>query len=86
MIPLLGFVSGDSLGMIVLVDGEHTIAELALRAQRAAAVRVAPTARASVYFAGRQLAPDLTVTAAGLGPLDRVDIVPVVDPEEGVRA
>jgi hypothetical protein len=84
-IPLLGFVRGDSLGLILLIDGEHSIAELALRAQRAAAIRVAPAARASVYFAGVRLAPELTVAAAGLGPLDRVDIVPLTDAED-IRA
>jgi len=82
MIPLLGFVRGDSLGMIVLVDDEHTIAELALRAQRAAAVRVAPAARASVYRQGVRLSPELTVAAAGLTPLDRIDIVPLGDGED----
>jgi len=81
-IPLLGFVRGDSLGLIVLVDSEHSIAELAVRAQRAAAMRVAPAAHASVYFAGVRLAPELTVAAAGLGPLDRVDIVPLTDAED----
>jgi hypothetical protein len=82
MIPLLGFVRGDCLGIIVLVDAEHTIAELALRAQRAAAVRVAPAARASVYRAGVRLSPELTVAAAGLTPLDRIDIVPISDAED----
>ena len=84
-IPLFGFVRGDSLGLIVLVDTEHTIAELALRMQRAAAMRVAPSSQVGVYFAGARLAPELTVAAAGLTPLDRVDILPLAG-TEGVRA
>jgi hypothetical protein len=82
-IPLFGFVRGDSLGLIVLVDTEHTIAELAVRAQRAAAMRVAPSEHVGVYFAGERLAPELTVAAAGLTPLDRVDIVPLALAEAG---
>ena len=75
-IPLYGFVQGDSLGLVVLIDSEHTIAELALRVQRAAAVRVAPFANAGVYFAGTRLSPELTVAGAGLTALDRIDLVP----------
>lgn len=75
-IPLYGFVHGDSLGLVVLVDAKHTIAELAVRAQRAAAVRVAPAEHVAVYRDGKRLAPDLTIAEAGLSPLDRVDIVP----------
>jgi hypothetical protein len=81
-IPLYGFVRGDSLGLIVLIDSEHTVAELALRVQRAAAVRVAPAANVGVYFAGARLSPQLTVAGAGLTPLDRIDIVP----EDSTRA
>lgn len=77
MMPFFCFVRGDSLGLIVLVDSDHSVAELALRAQRAAAVRVAPSPRVGVYRAGQRLAPELTVAAAGLAPLDRIEIVPL---------
>ena len=82
-VPFFCFVRGDSLGLIVLVDSEHTVAELGLRAQRAAAVRVAPSARVGVYRAGTLLAPELTIEAAGLAPLDRLEIAPL---PEGARA
>lgn len=75
-IPLYGFVAGDSLGLIVLIDSEHTVAELAARVQRAAAVRVAPSPRVGVYFSGKRLSPELTVAGAGLTPLDRIDVIP----------
>ena len=84
-IPLYGFVTGDSLGLIVLVDSEHSVAELALRAQRAAAMRVAPAERVGVYRAGELIAPELSVAAAGLAPLDRVEIAPLPI-EEAARA
>ena len=77
MMPFFCFVRGDSLGLIVLVDSEHSVAELALRAQRAAAMRVAPAPRVGVYRRGELLAPELTVAAAGLQPLDRIEIAPL---------
>ena len=77
MMPFFCFVRGDSLGLIVLVDSEHSVAELALRAQRAAAMRVAQVPRAGVYRRGELLAPELTVAAAGLQPLDRIEIAPL---------
>jgi len=75
-VPLYGFVRGDSMGLILLVDAHASIGELAARAQRAAAVRVAPVARAHVVFEGKRLSPELSVLEAGLSPLDRIDIVP----------
>lgn len=79
MMPFYCFVRGDSLGLIVLVDSEHSVAELALRAQRAAAMRVAPAARAGVYRRGELIAPELTVAAAGLTALERLEIAPPAD-------
>jgi len=81
-IPLYTFVRGDSLGLILLVDEAHSIAEVATRAQRAAAMRVAPAARVGVYRAKVRLDPKLTVASAGLAPLDRIDILP--EPLNGV--
>ncbi len=75
-IPLYAFVRGDSMVLIVLADADHTIAELCLRTQRAAAVRVAPAASADVYLGNRRLSPELTVSEAGLTPLDRIELVP----------
>ena len=48
-IPLYCFVAGDSLGVLVLVNDHDTVAELALRAQQAAAVRVAPRPHNSLF-------------------------------------
>ena len=75
-VPLYVFVRGDSLGLILLVDDMHSIAEVALRAQRAASMRVAPSTSCSVFRGGRLLRAELTVAAAGLTPLDRIDVVP----------
>jgi len=77
MIPLHGFLEGDTIGLLILAEGEETIQSLARKLQRAASVRVRPDLRARVQllWRGRALDPALTVAAAGLTPLDRFDVV-----------
>jgi len=76
VIPLYGFVAGDALGVVVLMQDHETVADLALRLQHAAAVRVAPRPRVSVVAHGVTLDRDATIKGAGLVALDRVDVVP----------
>jgi hypothetical protein len=76
LVPLYGFLRGDSIGLLLLAHDTDTIAEIARKLQQAAAVRVPPRPLASVYHAGQLLAPELTVASAGLSALERVDVVP----------
>ncbi|HTE52566.1 MAG TPA: toluene-4-monooxygenase system B family protein [Kofleriaceae bacterium] len=73
--PLFGFLRGDTIGLVVLVHDHQAVSDIAESLQEAACMRVAPSARAGVYFNGLRLDPDLTIAAAGLGPLDRVDVI-----------
>ena len=75
LVPLYGFVAGDTLGVLVLVHDDDTVREVARVAQQAAAVRVAPRPRVRVIAHGKELDLNTTVAAAGLGALDRIDIV-----------
>ncbi len=52
LVPLYGFVAGDTLAVLVLVHDHETIAELGKRAQQAAKVRVAPKRTARVIVRG----------------------------------
>jgi hypothetical protein len=74
LVPVFGFLKGDTIGLVVLVHDNEKIADLIQRLQEAAAVRVAPQARACAYFEGALLDPELTIAQAGLTPLDRVDV------------
>ncbi len=74
LVPLYGFLQGDTLGVLVLVQDGDPVAEIAASLQQAAAMRVAPRPGARVQFAGRVLDPELTVAQAGLAALDRVDV------------
>jgi hypothetical protein len=76
MIPLYGFVTGDSLGVLVLIDDDDTIAELAHRLQQAAQVRVAPRDSVWLFAHGKRLDREARVKDVGLVALDRVDLVP----------
>jgi hypothetical protein len=75
IIPLYGFVRGDTLGLLVLARAEGTVLALAASMQQAACMRVSPSKRVSVYHDGVLLAPHLTLAQAGLSALSRVDLV-----------
>jgi hypothetical protein len=76
LVPLYGFLKGDTIGLLVLVHDTDTVAEISRKLQQAAAVRVPPKPGGSVYHGGHRLAPELTVAEAGLSALERVDVIP----------
>jgi hypothetical protein len=75
LVPLHGFLAGDTLGLLVLMQDHETVADIATRLVRAAAPRVAPLTAPRVWSGGKALDPALTVAEAGLRPLDRVDVM-----------
>jgi hypothetical protein len=74
LIPLYGFLEGDTLGLVILARGHQRVRELAEALVRSAAVRVAPRAGAQVFYEGVALDGEQTVARAGLRPLDRIDV------------
>jgi hypothetical protein len=74
VIPLYGFLEGDTIGLLVLADAEETLASLADKLQSSAAVRVAPRSGLVVEVRGQVLDPLCTVRAAQLTALDRFDV------------
>ena len=75
LVPLYGFLKGDSIGLVLLVHDDDTVADIAATLQEAAACRVAPRPVAHVYHQGRRLDPARTLAESGLQALDRVDVV-----------
>jgi hypothetical protein len=75
LVPLYGFLQGDTIGLLVLVHDTDTVAEIARKLQQAAAVRLSPKPGGSVYHEGRPLDPALTVAQAGLTALERIDVI-----------
>jgi Toluene-4-monooxygenase system protein B (TmoB) len=76
LVPLHGFLRGDTVGLLLLVHDTDTLALVARTLIDAAAVRVAPAARARLFRGGVELALTETVAGAGLQALDRIDLIP----------
>lgn len=74
LVPLYGFLEGDTIGLLVLVDDQEKVGVIASKLQDSAGVRVAPRAGLEVWHGGKPLDPELLVGAAGLTALDRVDV------------
>ena len=74
-VPLYAFVRGDTLGLVVLARDDESIDELAQRLLRAAAPRVALSGKLHVLHRGKRLRGELSLSEAGVRPLDRVDLV-----------
>ena len=79
LVPLNGFVRGDTLGVVLLVHDHDPVAAAIACLSQAASVRVTPFPRATLYWKGEPLDPNLTIAAAGLTALDRVDLLPEAD-------
>ena len=75
MIPLYGFLEGDTIGLLVFAEEGDTMADLARKLQKSASIRVATRERVRVLFRGRLLEPSLPLRDAGLEALDRFDVV-----------
>jgi hypothetical protein len=75
LVPLYGFVAGDSLGLLVLVRASDSIEKLSATLAQAAAVRVAPATRTALFAGERRLDPALSVAEEKLAPLERIDLV-----------
>lgn len=75
LVPLHGFLQGDSVGLLLLVQDTDTLAQVARTMIDSAAVRVAPAAHARVFKGGVELALTETVASAGLIALERIDLV-----------
>jgi hypothetical protein len=74
MIPLYGFLEGDTIGLLILGHQDDTVAALADKLKSAARVRVAPFTDARVLAHGRELDPKQTLATTGLTALDRFDV------------
>jgi hypothetical protein len=75
MIPLYGFVQGDTLGLVVLAGPDETMGAVADRLQASASVRIAPRSRVRVLHEGRPVPLDTTLETMRVRPLDRIDVL-----------
>jgi len=73
MIPLYGFLRGDTIGLLILAAEDDTVAELGHKLAQAARVRVRNGAPLVVVHRGRTLDPNATLREVGFTPLERFD-------------
>jgi len=75
LLPLYGFLQGDTIGLLILVEEHDTVLALARKLQQAASVRVPGKTQVEVWYKDRRLEPQLTLVQAGLEPLERFDVI-----------
>ena len=75
MIPLYGFLQGDTMGVLLLADEGDTAGVLAQKMVAAAGVRVRPGSELRVLFRGHPVPATTTLERAGIEALDRIDVV-----------
>jgi hypothetical protein len=75
LIPLYGFLQGDTMGLLILVEEHETVLDLARRLQQAANVRVARRPHVEVRYKDQLLEPQHTIAQVGFKPLERFDVV-----------
>jgi hypothetical protein len=78
MIPLYGFLKGDTMGLLIFGYADETVAQLAQKLVGSARVRVAHKPNVQVIYQGKVLDSTMTLKKAGLEPLDRFDVVEVI--------
>lgn len=74
MIPLYGFVEGDTLGLLMLAQPETTLAQLAEQLCSAARLRADPGPFVRILIEGVEVDPSLNVREANLSALQRFDV------------
>ena len=74
LVPLIGFVQGDSIGLLVLAHDDMTIDEVADKLRQSARVRVDIDGAWQLRVGDRAPSPTSTVAEAGLRALQRIDL------------
>lgn len=75
LVPLYGFVPGDTLGVLLLAQSDDTVAMLAASLAEAVSVRRACSGQLRIRKGRTLLDSSQSIVAAGLTALDRVDLV-----------
>ena len=75
LMPLYGFMQGDTLGLLILSQDTDTICEVIKKIKISASPRLDTRAEYKLVYKGKVLRQDLTVVQAGLEALERVDLV-----------
>ncbi len=75
VLPLYGFVQGDTMGVVVLGRLDGTVAELGSDLLRAVSVRVKERGGYHLMAGARRLDPNATLRTLAMDPLERIDLI-----------
>jgi hypothetical protein len=76
MIPVYGFMVGDTIGVLILTSSDERLDSLASKIEASASVRVRPGRALRILWKGQLMDPRSTVGDVGISALERVDAVP----------
>ena len=74
ILPLFGFVEGDTVGVLILADKDESVKSLARKLRDAVTLRVDTSDDMEVVYEGVALDPLITLDQAHIAPLQRVDL------------
>ena len=74
LVPLYGFLEGDTIGILVFAYENDSLDEVAAKLAAAARLRVGPRLAGRVTCEGRVLDGSLTVSQAALHPLSKIEV------------
>lgn len=74
IVPLYGFVEGDTMGLLVLSHKDSTGSEIIAKLADAASARVDPRGPWRLMVRGRDFPPDKTIEDVGIGAFERIDL------------
>ena len=83
LIPIYGFVEGDTMGVLVLAEERESVSSLTSKLLDAVSLRVDVNYQYEAIYQGHVLAPDATVVQSDLRPLQRLDLKRKHDVPEG---
>lgn len=74
MIPLYGFLQGDTIGLLVFAYENETVQELAAKLEKSASIRVAPKKNPVLFYHDEILDPEKTVSEIGFQVLEKFEV------------
>jgi hypothetical protein len=74
ILPLYGFVEGDTVGVLILTDKEESVESMARKLRDAVTLRVDASDDMEVVYQGVVLDPLITLEQAQIAPLQRLDL------------
>ena len=74
LLPLYGFMEGDTIGLLIVADEQESVRSLSEKLRDAASLRADGSGYMDVVYRGIVLDPDSSLAQADFKPLQRFDL------------